>query len=395
MRWRIARGHELSIVSLAPCDDGGDAYLGEFGLTNVPTLQVTRQHESDGQLLHDVVETLVGGAREPAHITMTQAVRSKGMRQGLHEWVASKKVAAFVRRQNPDVLEAHWATQAASMAMKVKHMLGVPFTVTMHGGDLYRAPSPSLPKIVLNGDAIFPVSQFLVDLLTKAKQPEGLPTVPDNQFDRSKLRIRANSIDEELIADAPADQHDGVMLVGNVGRLAPEKCHADLIDAFANVKDEFPIARLQIIGGGPLEDDLRNHVKQLGIEGRVELTGAMPTAQVVPMVRKMNVYVQSADLEGFGLATLEAAGQGLPVIATRTGAHTDIIEPGTNGLLYDAHDVNALTQHLRTLMSDADLRRQMGKANLQVARERYASEVIWARTERWTEAIAAHEPMPQ
>ena len=46
-------------------------------------------------------------------------------------------------------------------------------------------------------------------------------------------------------------------------------------------------------------------------------------------------------------------------------------------------------------MSDADLRRQMGKANLQVARERYASEVIWARTERWTEAIAAHEPMPQ
>jgi glycosyltransferase involved in cell wall biosynthesis len=322
-------------------------------------------------------------------------VRSKGLRQGTWEWANLAQMLRFAREQGAQVIEAHWATEGADAARELHLAAGLPYAVRLHGGDLYRAPSPHLPRIVAHACALCPVSAFLADLLQGRRPVPQLPVVPKVDIDPAKLRICHNGVPEQAIARSPAQQSADRICLASVGRLDPEKRHRDMLEAVAGLAPRFPGLHLRLIGDGQLGPALRARAAELGIAQRLEITGALPWDQVIQAAQSAQVYVQASQVEGCSLAVAEGAARGLPLVLSRTGASAQTIDPGVNGYLYDAGDISALRAALEAVISaPPERRRQMGARSLEIVRERFCFEKLMVRIEAILDAARRGQPLP-
>jgi len=111
-----------------------------------------------------------------------------------------------------------------------------------------------------------------------------------------------------------ADTGAGTITFVTVGRLSPEKNHARLIKAFAQVHEERPEIRLVIIGGGKLEGELTGLLTSLGLESYVTLAGQVDNP--FALMASADCFVLSSDYEGQPMVILEARTLGLPVVTT-------------------------------------------------------------------------------
>lgn len=125
-----------------------------------------------------------------------------------------------------------------------------------------------------------------------------------------------------------------------------------LLEAFARISPEFPLARLWLAGRGPQEVVLRAASERRGLTGRVELLGFVPEAELPRIYGAADcTLMPSLDLEGFGLATVESLACGTPVLGSRAGATPELLAPLDPLLLFEPGSTEALTQHLRKVLS--------------------------------------------
>jgi glycosyltransferase involved in cell wall biosynthesis len=124
-------------------------------------------------------------------------------------------------------------------------------------------------------------------------------------------------------------------------------------------------------------------MKQYRLYNNIEILPRATTEDLVRLYNRTQVVVSPSLYEGFGLPAVEAMACGVPVIATRAGALSEIIEDGVTGILVPPADPGALSEALRLLLSDAELCRRMGQAG----RERVLRNFTWRRTaERMAQA---------
>lgn len=150
-----------------------------------------------------------------------------------------------------------------------------------------------------------------------------------------------------------------------VGNLRPEKGHAVLVTAFSEVVRSVPDARLVFVGAGQLHSQLLEQVEALGLHGRVEFVGAVPTAW--PHLARADVFALPSLSEAFGIAVAEAMAAGLPVVASAVGAIPELVEPGVTGELFPPGNHHSLARHLVRLLLDDELRATMGRAGREAA----------------------------
>lgn len=150
-------------------------------------------------------------------------------------------------------------------------------------------------------------------------------------------------------------------VVLTVGRLVHQKNHASVIQAWAHVTSRYPRWTLRIVGDGPLHGDLRRLVSRLGVADSVELAPAH--RNIGKEYARASIFVLPSRHEGFPNALLEAAGSGLPCIATDCpGASAEILEHGRAGVIVPVDDEAALATALDRLMSDPAERDRLGQA---------------------------------
>ncbi len=138
-----------------------------------------------------------------------------------------------------------------------------------------------------------------------------------------------------------------------VGRLSEEKGILELLEATEG------IPRL-IVGDGPLRDRVPDAV------------GFVPPREVSAYYERAAVVVCPSRREGYGVVAREAMAHGRPVVAAAVGGLTDAVEDGVTGLRVPPRDPAALRAAIETLLADADLRRQLGAAAREVARDRFS-----------------------
>lgn len=140
--------------------------------------------------------------------------------------------------------------------------------------------------------------------------------------------------------------HEGVWFV-TVGRLSPEKNHARLVRAFAAVSRRHPHARLLIIGGGPLADELAALIRAEGIEDRAFLAGARENP--FPLMKAADCFVMSSRYEGQPMVLLEAAVCELPIVSTSFASVPDAL-PGETIRVVEQSD-EALAEGLEAFLA--------------------------------------------
>ncbi|MBY8946462.1 glycosyltransferase [Pseudomonas sp. SH10-3B] len=163
-------------------------------------------------------------------------------------------------------------------------------------------------------------------------------------------------------------------VVGNVGRLHPDKDQATLLKGFALAQAHLPAeSRLAILGSGRLEQDLKALARELGIADKVLFLGQVPDAR--RYFQAFDVFALSSDHEPFGMVLLEAMAAGVPLLATACGGAKEVVE-GV-GILFPFGDAEHLAQGLRHLAAmDQHQQRQCAEMMLARLRERFSDQAV-------------------
>lgn len=161
-----------------------------------------------------------------------------------------------------------------------------------------------------------------------------------------------------------------------VGRLAPQKGHAILIEAFRLVVGKFPGWRLRIVGEGELRGMLQELVDSRGLNAQVCLAGAV--SDIGSEYAAADLFVLPSSYESFGLATAEALLHGLPAVGFADCPGTnDLIRDGENGRLVRGDDrIQALADVLEDLMRDPAERARLGRSSRAWIVARYGIEGV-------------------
>lgn len=153
-------------------------------------------------------------------------------------------------------------------------------------------------------------------------------------------------------------------VVGFVGRFEEQKHPENLLKAFASAG--MPDWRLAMVGYGPLEQELKSFVTQLGIGASVDWLGNQNGAEAM---RGFGIFCLPSRYEAMPYVLLEALAAGLPIVSTQCGGATTTITDGVNGLIVPIEDSTALANALKQVMGDEHLRLRMGENSLQRAAE--------------------------
>ncbi|MDR3362761.1 MAG: glycosyltransferase [Desulfovibrio sp.] len=186
-------------------------------------------------------------------------------------------------------------------------------------------------------------------------------TIPAIEQDR--VRIIPNCVDITLTqeTDRPGGCEKKSKKILSLGRLTASKQNTLLLRAFALLRKEFPDWQLDIWGEGKKEKCiLELEISLLGLRDSARLRG--PTAAPREQYMTADLFGFPSLYEGFGLVVIEAMSHGLPVVGfAGCAALNELVRHSETGLLAPEMTAESLALSLRTLMSDADLRRKMGE----------------------------------
>jgi len=280
---------------------------------------------------------------------------------------ALRTITAEHRRSPFDVIHAFWADEPGWVAALAARRLNCRFILSLAGGELIGLPDLGYGLLLLPGRKtlvrwalrqaarVTAGSQYLCEL-ARAR----------GACDERKITRVPLGVDTALFCPPPSgalvvthasassgssqgDQMRGGIIL-NVGSLYPVKDQTLLLRAFRRVSKELPQAQLWLVGDGPLRADLLRQAEGLP----VRFWGAVNHAALPEVYRQASVLVQTSRHEAQGMAVLEAAACGAPVVGTPVGVLPEI------GLV--TRDEDALAQALIELLCDPARLKTLGEA---------------------------------
>ena len=296
-------------------------------------------------------------------------IRTWGKRPGKARLLEAAWLGPKLRAQGIRHVHAHFAGIAARTAWWMKKFYGITFSFTGHANDMFcESGSPvSLADLVREAAFVVAVSDFSRDWLCRR-----IPGLDE------KIHRIYNGMDLSGFP-APATT-PGKLRIVSIGRCIEKKGFSDLIDACAILRKKPFDFECEIIGGGPLEDQLRARATELGIDGCVILTGPLPQEEVRRRLARATLFVLPCATEpDGGMDTLptvivEAMAAGIPVVSTRLAAIPEMVGHGITGLLVSEKQPTELAGAMAEILRNPDLANRFGRAGKLVAAGRFASE---------------------
>ncbi|WIE51144.1 glycosyltransferase [Pseudomonas sp. GM17] len=205
-----------------------------------------------------------------------------------------------------------------------------------------------------------------------------LPQWPAARIQTLYNRIDVEALQATQLSKAEARQELGLSpsawIVGNVGRLHPDKDQATLLHGFAAALPGLPReSQLAILGSGRLEQNLKDLSRELGIADRVLFLGQVTEAR--RYFRAFDAFALSSDHEPFGMVLLEAMAAGVPLLATACGGAKEVVE-GV-GILFPLGDAEHMAQGLQHLAGmDENQRLLCAELMFERLRERFSDRAV-------------------
>lgn len=284
----------------------------------------------------------------------------------------------------PDVIHAHFGPDAALIA-PVAAARGIPLVATFYGYDfsvrrVLDLHAENYRRLFEQAATLIGVSRHACDRLIELGADA-------DRVELIRLGVRMDDLPGGASSWVNRSASATVRCL-HVGRLVPKKSPVELIEAFAEavrlVGDRVELS-LTIVGDGPLRDETAQRAAELGVSGRVELTGALPRAEALRLMAGADIHVQhsvtdaNGDQEGQPVSLAEAAASGLPIVSTRHSGIPDVVLDGRTGFLVDEHDVATMGERMARLALNRALRVEMGAAGQEHIARAFSLESETAR----------------
>jgi glycosyltransferase involved in cell wall biosynthesis len=152
-----------------------------------------------------------------------------------------------------------------------------------------------------------------------------------------------------------------------VGRLSIEKGLADLLEAFVAVRASAPEARLDLVGAGPMKDDLIERAKTLGLGESITFLGSKNIVEIARLFMRSTALVLPSHSEPWGLVVNESLSYGCPVVVSNVcGCVPDLVIDGVTGYSFEAKNVQALSDAMLSILRMSTDRAAVAKHCLDV-----------------------------
>ena len=198
---------------------------------------------------------------------------------------------------------------------------------------------------------------------------------------KSKSVILKNPLNTQFLIDpVPFDEREP--LIVSVGRIDANKNHRMIIDAFSNIRAEFPEYKLVIYGDGELRGELTDYVKSLHMDDYIKLPGRVD--DVPNTIKKARVFVLSSDTEGSPNALIEAMCLSICCISTDcpSGGPGELIKDWENGLLIPVRNTPKMQDVLQKILNNLHEAERIAM-NASTTRDIYNPETVldeWRKT---------------
>ena len=179
-------------------------------------------------------------------------------------------------------------------------------------------------------------------------------------------------------AELGASDSDFVLI--HVARFWPEKRHDLLLESFRLILNKRPEAMLWMLGVGPLQQQTEAMAREMGLGNRAAFLGFR--TDLAELLASADMQIHPSDMEGVPLAICQGMAQGLPIVATRVGGLTEVIDHGVSGILVERRNPGRCADAVIDLMGDADRRRQLGQSAADFIAKKYSLAAATRRVER-------------
>jgi len=288
---------------------------------------------------------------------------------------AAWRLSRILKQLNPDVVHAHdpHAVSMAATALSIAAPTPAPALVATRRIEFRIARNSFSRWKYSQVDSFIAISRAVKDRLVA----DGIPV--------GKIHIVHEGVDVERVAALPSGNVHAVLflpagspVVGTIGALVPQKDHHTLIEAAKLVVREVPDVRFVILGEGELRKTLEDQIRRGHLERHVFLAGFR--ADVLELMKDFDLFALSSVQEGMCTSLVDAMAANKAAVATAVGGVPEVIVDGETGFLVPARDHRALADRITWLLKNDGVRRRMGNAALQRAREHFTVERMVEQT---------------
>ena len=316
-------------------------------------LDDVRRASKKGKLAPEIVAALDGWGRRTDFLRLYQAV-----------YVGLRLQEAGISH-----VHAHFAGMAARTAFWIGKFFPITFSFTAHANDIFapRKFEIGLDKLVGAARVVVTETDYAEKFL-RERFPECADRIHRvyNGLNLAEFRRATFSSDPPSIVA--------------IGRVIVKKGFANLIRACALLVERGKSFRCEIVGEGPLENQLRAQIEQLRLQEFVQLPGPKPQHELRARLANASVFVlpsvpePEGGMDNLPTVIMEAMATGLPVVSTRVGGIPEMVIDNQTGFLVQPEDAVALAGAIEKVTNDRSLGQRLGRAGYERAQKLFSIE---------------------
>jgi glycosyltransferase involved in cell wall biosynthesis len=279
----------------------------------------------------------------------------------------------LTRSWRPDFTIAFFGIPCGPVAYTLKAIYGVPYIVSLRGGDV---PGFQSYDLALYHRLMKPAIRFLWRQATcVVANSQGLRDLAQSTEPVVTINVIPNGVDVQRFRPAGSSDRNGPVRLLYVGRLTYQKGVDVFIQALQRLDSRIQF-EVELVGDGNARRPLERMVQKSGLLERLHFTGWLDRTEIPQRYQQADIFVLPSRDEGMSNVILEAMASGLPVIATSLGGNTELVRHGENGLLVKPDDSEQLADALLELINKVELRQRMGSSGRALVERGYS----WRQT---------------
>ncbi len=272
-------------------------------------------------------------------------------------------IARIFQKEGIEHLHAHFANAPTTVAMFVHLLTGIPYSFTAHAKDIYLSKKNILQKEICEAEFVVTCTDYNRKYLAGiSKNGTPIHTV----YHGIDYKVFVNRKDEKKCLDKSNEFPKDQPIILSVGRLVEKKGFDCLIRACTLLQNWDIDFQCQIVGEGPLESTLKELIRDIKLEDKIQILKFLPQERLVSKYEQAALFALSCqitkngDRDGIPNVLLEAMAMGLPVVATSVSGITELVESEQNGLLVPPEDHFALARAMKQILVKPDAYKSFG-----------------------------------
>jgi colanic acid/amylovoran biosynthesis glycosyltransferase len=304
-----------------------------------------------------LVRLIAGTSTSPAMLVRTVAIFPK-----------SVYLAEALQREGLKHIHAHYATHPATMALIIAALSDITFTVHAHDIQVDRSLLRWKLRETRFVRSISDYNRRFLERLYPAETAGGKIIVVH-------VGIEPSTYEESSRRLVPIAS--GVPKILCVAAHRPYKGLPVLIEACRILRDQGVAFHCDVVGHGPMRAELEQMIRERNLGDVFVLAGPRPQDEVARMMAEATLFVlpsiiaSDGQMEGIPVALMEALASGRAVVSTAISGIPELVEHGTNGLLVQPGDAEALANAMETLLEDPARAKEMGVRGQQKVRAEF------------------------